>query len=480
MRSPATLLLTAFLSLLGLCLIRCSPGHSNTKETPTIDAKDKTVDSIPLILMGSFLSPVENLSQADVKKGLEDGSVLCTSDLDAWLVQSMRLKTKPSTVSLKAFDHTRDSLWLLTTLDSVDHRFLALRCDGVDFFTAPTRYPLWKRVEGRRDLGKEITSYVHTGVTALTRQAGVVLDRVGVDAYISGVKPFFDGVDLVHISNEVSMTDTCDYRTMKYRFATRSPHFEALKRLGADVVELTGNHNLDFGVTPYLKTLGWYESEGMRYFGGGRSPEEADRPLILTLKDGSRVAWVGFNQACPLKECADAGPGANRYDDTKAKDLLASVRRDKTVTYIVACVQFVESDSYAPMQRQREIARNLIDFGADVVIGSQAHQAQEIALYRDKVIFYGLGNFMFDQIHRIGVRQAFFLQSYIHRGRVIQFRPIYTFMGDDRRPAIAGDADRELIRRSILKRANFQGAAERDMQSAVVASEQNIQPPESR
>ena len=79
-----------------------------------------------------------------------------------------------------------------------------------------------------------------------------------------------------------------------------------------------------------------------------------------------------------------------------------------------------------------ELYQKLIDFGADVILGSQAHQAQEIALYKGKVIFYGLGNFMFDQIHRLGVRQAFFLEGYFYNGKIIQFQPVYTFMNKDR------------------------------------------------
>ena len=91
---------------------------------------------------------------------------------------------------------------------------------------------------------------------------------------------------------------------------------------------------------------------------------------------------------------------------------------------------------------QKKICQKLIDFGADVIIGSQAHQAQEIALYKGKTIFYGLGNFMFDQIHRLGVRQAFFLECYFYKGRIIQFQPVYTFMNEERQPTPANETDK--------------------------------------
>ena len=147
--------------------------------------------------------------------------------------------------------------------------------------------------------------------------------------------------------------------------------------------------------------------------------------------------------------------GANRYEETKAKKLIDSLRNEVKVDYILACVQYGEVDSYSPTANQKKISQKLIDFGADVILGSQAHQAQEIALYKGKVIFYGLGNFMFDQIHRLGVRQAFFLEGYFYKGKIIQFQPVYTFMNKERQPTPANDSEKLEIQNAILKEANF-------------------------
>ena len=60
-------------------------------------------------------------------------------------------------------------------------------------------------------------------------------------------------------------------------------------------------------------------------------------------------------------------------------------------------------------------ARALLDAGADLVFGSQAHQVQQMEFYNGKVILYGLGNFFFDQIHAPGVRQGYFMNLYFRR-----------------------------------------------------------------
>ena len=69
--------------------------------------------------------------------------------------------------------------------------------------------------------------------------------------------------------------------------------------------------------------------------------------------------------------------------------------------------------------------------------GSQAHQLQYVEFYKGKPIFHGIGNLLFDQVHRIGVRQAFFVHHYFWRGRLVQSVPVFTFMADDRQPTLA-------------------------------------------
>jgi poly-gamma-glutamate synthesis protein (capsule biosynthesis protein) len=147
--------------------------------------------------------------------------------------------------------------------------------------------------------------------------------------------------------------------------------------------------------------------------------------------------------------------GANRYSKEKATNIIDSLRKKVGVSYITVCVQFGEVTSYLPTTSQKAKCKELIDMGADVVIGSQAHQVQEIVHYRGKPIFYGLGNFLFDQIHSAGVRQAYFMRAYFYKGRIVQYKPVYTFMGLNRQPNIATKEERETIRKAILKPENF-------------------------
>ena len=64
---------------------------------------------------------------------------------------------------------------------------------------------------------------------------------------------------------------------------------------------------------------------------------------------------------------------------------------------IIAYMHFGNEYSNSPNENQEKIAHELIDYGADIVIGSHPHVTQGIEMYNGKPIFYSLGNFIFDQ-----------------------------------------------------------------------------------
>jgi hypothetical protein len=435
-------------------LLACAPAESKVADKSANQVKLET-DSIPVIILRSYFNSNENISLSQLQDGLNSGRIACTADVQTKLKTKMRLSDSLKTTTLRDFPLADTSLYLVTSIDSVTPSLLMTSLNEVHFLRDRNHYPLWIPDNSKRDWQKAITSYTHTGVTALTRRTGSVLNTMGTQKYLELIQPVLGNPEILHVSNEVSMQPSCDYASMKMKFATSKEHFEILNLLGADVVELTGNHNLDVGADPYVASMQWYKDHGMKTFGGGLSPEEAAAPLIMTLKDGKKIAWIGFNEFCPCGECADTKMGANRYDDSKASAAIKALRSD--VDYILACVQFGETDSYTPSPTQKRISKFLIDSGVDVVIGSQAHQPQTFEFYHGKMIFYGIGNFMFDQIHRLGVRQAYFLECYIYNGKIIQFIPQFTYMGDDRRPAPASAEQAHIIKKSVYLPGFFQG-----------------------
>src|SRR5690606_35536523 len=81
-------------------------------------------------------------------------------------------------------------------------------------------------------------------------------------------------------------------------------------------------------------------------------------------------------------------------------------------------VEFPQCDG--PIPNQKEVFRKLVDLGANMVVGSSAHQPQTYETYKDASIYYGLGNLYFDQHYWPGTERGIVLTHYFDKGKLLQ------------------------------------------------------------
>ncbi|WP_299460952.1 CapA family protein [uncultured Microscilla sp.] len=445
---------------LGVLLNACQPSQGESKQAKQTTIQQKRIisakNATPLFVVTGYSRELQNISLDSLKNMYCNGKVYvlkATQPLANKVLGCNNARTLPH---LKAFAKLAKNHLLVTDIHHLIAQYKALQIDKVSFFGNAAQYTFQHQPEGAQafDYKNKVTKFTLTGVTAITRNTGLAADAKGPDFLIEKVKHHFQSSDFVHISNEVSFDPNCVYIKYDphYKFCSKERDFKNLVDLNTNIVELTGNHNKDFGAKPYKLTYDWYKKQGMKTFGGGLDAAQANTPLIIDLKDGKKMAFIGFNQSCPVGECAYGTKysGANRYNREKARKVITDLKKNKKIDLVFASVQFNEVDSYAPHAKQIAISYDLHNFGADVVYGSQAHQVQQIEFYKGKPLFHGLGNFLFDQIHRVGVRRGYFLHHYIYNGKVVQSMPVYTWISNDRRPVLATPKQAQEIKKIIF------------------------------
>ena len=302
-----------------------------------------------------------------------------------------------------------------------------------------------------------LSRVLYSGVTALTRATQRALDENGVDFAASGIKPYIETVDFFHVSNEVSVTADCPEADGplfggSLSFCTKPDHFELLIDLGVDIVELTGNHNNDYGYAAYYETLDLYRANGIITVGGGETLDQARRPVIIE-HNNNRIAlvacnWVGPYYALVNENPAHAGgvrPGAAPCDRVWLADTLAAL--ELTADIIIVSTQYQEFDQYQPSARQQQDFRFLTEAGADVVVGTQAHFPQTFEFSPrnaepEAFIHYGLGNLYFDQTFFAG-RRFFMDQFMIYQGRLLGVDLFTGIIDDQVRPRPMSPEERE-------------------------------------
>jgi len=284
----------------------------------------------------------------------------------------------------------------------------------------------------------KLTSVVLTGTTAISRHIAARMEEKGVTYPGEAIRDWLANADLTHISNEVSFYTDCpkagpDRADM--RFCSHPKYIELLEYVGADIIELTGNHNLDWGFQPFLDSLKMYEERGWKTYGGGANLDQAKQPLLLE-HNGNRLAFIGCSPSGPEAVWATKNtPGSAPCDMTKLEQQVSQLRAEGYLPIVT--FQAGETDLYRPA-----IAQGMPDFrrmaraGAVVVSGSQSHVPQTMTFVQNGsspevgFVHYGLGNLFFDQMSPPETREEFIDRHVFYNGRYLGVQ-LYTALLED-------------------------------------------------
>ncbi len=319
-----------------------------------------------------------------------------------------------------------DGVWAVIPFEELDPRWKVIEVDGVSpysFDFDPEAYalslPLPEGVESNFNPEK-LTSLTLTGTTAMSRYLAYHMETDGLLVPTEEIGETLRRSDLTHISNESSFTPDCppgNPLRREQRFCSDPSYFAVLEEVGADIIELTGNHNLDYGYDAFLYSLDMYDDAGMKVYGGGRTQEEAQEPLLIE-HHGNKLAFLGCNAIGPDGIWAtDEHPGAAVCDLEKMKEQIAELKADGWLPIVT--FQHLEWVNYDVPALQSHDFYEIARGAAPVIIsGSQAHIPQGMTFVGETFIHFGLGNLFFDQMSDVE-RTSFFDRHYFYDNRYL-------------------------------------------------------------
>ena len=167
---------------------------------------------------------------------------------------------------------------------------------------------------------------------------------------------------------------------------------EVLKEVGFNTLTLANNHFRDQGQNGVEYTIQCIENQKMDFVGGGITLFDARRILYKTICDKT----VAIINACEH----ESSIASKEYGGSNPLDLI-NLHEDITTAKEKADFIFVIThggiEGYQlPTPRMKRTYRHLIDLGADAVVNHHQHCFSGYEIYKEKPIFYGLGNFCFD------------------------------------------------------------------------------------
>ena len=166
-----------------------------------------------------------------------------------------------------------------------------------------------------------------------------------------------------------------------------------LRKMHADIWNLVNNHIMDAGEFGLIKTLESAEREGVRTLGVGRDLAAARTPVILDEAGGIGLMGVGYRRGC--KPAAEDHGGCLLWNEMDIiREEIEAIKASCRWCVVVAHGGEEFTALPSPYTRDRYLA--YLDMGADAVVSHHPHVPMNYERVGDKIIFYSLGNFIFD------------------------------------------------------------------------------------
>lgn len=354
--------------------------------------------------------------------------------------------------------------YAIVSFDKLDPRLKVLSIDGKSPFLIdfdPADYALTLDIPAAEETNyvrSKLTTVTLTGTTAMARNLSYHIETDGLYYPIENIAETLSASDITHISNESSFYSACPPAVplrREARFCSSPSYFPILEKIGADIIELTGNHNLDWGEEGYIESLELYEKARMKTYGGGRTPEEAAASLRIE-HNGNKIAFIGCNAIGPDKALVSASkPGAAACDREKLKEQVLELKAEGY--QVIVTFQHLEHVWYdVPRLQNYDFYWIAKEAAPTIISGSQAHIPQGMTFSNGTFIHFGLGNLLFDQMSDVE-RTSFFDRHYFYDGRYLGNHLETIILENYSQPRFLNETEREKFLKLIFDTCEWKG-----------------------
>ncbi|MDD5826497.1 MAG: CapA family protein [Bacilli bacterium] len=199
-------------------------------------------------------------------------------------------------------------------------------------------------------------------------------------------------------NNEFTISNRGEKMPGKYYTFRASPNnLSIYQEMGVDLVTLANNHVYDFGEKAFQDTLEALKDFQIPYVGAGKNIDEAIQPYYFIV-NGYKIAFLNATRAEKLiltpEATNDTGGVFRCYDPSLLIQQIKKVRQNSDI--VITLLHWGKEDSSSLEDVQVETAKQYIEAGSDLIVGTHAHTLQGIDFYQGKAIIYNLGDFIFN------------------------------------------------------------------------------------
>ena len=254
--------------------------------------------------------------------------------------------------------------------------------------------------QANKNPGPYSVSFCTTGDLIFWREVADYIDANGGASAMANIAGMLSTADVTisNLESPLSDNDSEPVYDKDVYIIGKPSAIEGMVNSGIDIVSLANNHIMDYTGPALQDTLNALDAKGILHAGAGMNEADADK-MVETTVNGVSIAFLSWTDIVPDNYVAykdEPGVASARLN---MNDALKRVREAKEAhdVVIVAMHWGIEYQDYADEAQQIEPAHQLVDAGADVVLGNHPHVPQGIEFYNGSLIAYAHGNCVFRQ-----------------------------------------------------------------------------------
>lgn len=216
----------------------------------------------------------------------------------------------------------------------------------------------------------------------------------GKDFMSADIYKYLNEADHVVANVECPLTATKISSTLEITHSCPPEAGTWLKSINADIWTISNNHVLDCGEVGLKDTIDIAKQNGAITVGAGMNSNEAEKYISLDCESGIGIYSVTYKRGEFIR-ATKTSPGCVLFDEPKkVKKIIREIKKNHKWCVLIAH----GGDEFCnlPLPYIKRLYKKYLKFGADVVVGHHPHVVQNYEKVGNKMIFYSLGNFIFD------------------------------------------------------------------------------------
>ena len=232
------------------------------------------------------------------------------------------------------------------------------------------------------------------GDIGLHGDVGSLILEKGSEYPFDKVKELFGRHDLVFGNLEIPFSEHgrpfFEYETDNFHADIKTA--DALVAAGFNIMSLANNHILECGPDSLGLSIDVLDKNNILNFGAGTTIKQARKALVVE-KNDLKIGFLGYSTK-DKQSATDQSAGSSPIVEEFIREDIATLR--PKVDVLIISLHFGLTYMDYPNDEGIALAHNVIDWGADLILGHHPHVVQGIENYNDKLIIYSLGEFLFD------------------------------------------------------------------------------------